>query len=56
MAIEDSIVQTGEDLAERRRLLWEVDNWIASEPWANHFWPAMHNAIAQLINELLDKD
>jgi hypothetical protein len=52
MAIEDSIVQTGEDLAERRRLLSEIDNWIALEPRAGHFWPTLHNDIVQLINEL----
>lgn len=52
MAIEDSIVQTGEGLAEWRRLLWEIDNWIALEPRADHFGPALPNAIVQLINEL----
>jgi hypothetical protein len=34
---------------------WEVDNWIALAPRADHFWRAMHNAIAQLINELPER-
>jgi hypothetical protein len=33
-------------------ILGEVDHWIASEPRADYFWFAMHNAIAQRINEL----
>jgi hypothetical protein len=55
-AIEDYVARAGKDLVERRRLLWEVDHWIASEPRADHFWFAMHNAIAQLINELPEQN